>query len=787
MPEKTKEGKSPKAHREKEKEKEKQKIAQEMSATITSLRKKSEDVKKARELAWETGEAKDKETEKKAKATLYEDMKGVTRVQNRAKKVGLDTERLERTQVEANEAYLDKGRGKDAQRAGKKSKGFENDYEVGEGAPKDKEGKKGYATRSKATDRMDWPKGMGQETPVREGRRSRSPSPVSTPEPSYDRPPPPRKKDGKFSKKGKKPEIQTKNAFEVLMGKRKEKEGGEEKGEKTKSQADGSKASSESKSKKSSATSRAEQEINREREDEQAKDLVEQSVHDREVRSKEDEVEDLERQLVAKKAEIQRRKERREREEKEKEKVRKEKEKIRKNKLQRAKEADERSSERESRRSVGDEEDIVEVQAPGPKKANKPPQEQDANRTAKWVADSINREQARKSDEERISELAKAAVAAVQASEAGKEERRQQTGPSRLEALKVVERKRPEVKFEARGKQVDFESHMRAFLRTMKVEGLAYADKLVEMKFWFGSTAYLRVASYMRRDDAETAFDEAVARLRKEYGEKRDTAEDMIASLTSGEAIKSQDHEAIAEFTLKLEEVFSLAVETDRDDDFNREAIYKRILTSKLPFLLNKWAWHLTKRRLKNPKFEDLMSFLSQNMEATELMKEYDPGTNRTKTSRKPVSAEEKKTGNSRNGGGWQTVGAKQKENIGQRLTELSGTPRSTAPPTAGAGQETNGQEQARSMPKCELCPESHWLDLCGKFRDMKPDEKVEYLRNANRCLKCTRTHRTQNCRFSYACKKCPEIHATVMHEALQDEATLLEALIDEEEEEEQA
>ena len=102
MPDKTKEGKSPKAQREKEKEKEKKKIAQEMSATITSLRRKSECVKRARKLAWETGEAKDKDAEKKAKAALYEDMKGVARVQNRAKRAGLDTERLERTQIEAN-------------------------------------------------------------------------------------------------------------------------------------------------------------------------------------------------------------------------------------------------------------------------------------------------------------------------------------------------------------------------------------------------------------------------------------------------------------------------------------------------------------------------------------------------------------------------------------------------------------------------------------------------------------------------------------------------------------
>ena len=85
-------------------------------------------------------------------------------------------------------------------------------------------------------------------------------------------------------------------------------------------------------------------------------------------------------------------------------------------------------------------------------------------------------------------------------------------------------------------------------------------------------------------------------------------------------------------------------------------------------------------------------------------------------------------------------------------------------------------------MPKCGLCSDSHWLDWCNKFRDLKPDEKVDYLRNANRCLKCTRTHRTQDCRYSYSCRRCPEIHATVMHEALQDDATLLETLTEEEE-----
>ena len=282
MPNKEREGKSPKANKE-EKEKERQKIAQEMNTTITSLRKKTESVRKMREQALETGDDREKEQAKKAKATLYEEMKGVAKVQNRAKKVGLDTERLERMQVEANEAYLDRGRGKGPPGAGKKSKGFEEDYEVGEGSPKDDGEEKGYATRSKAMEQMDWPKGMGKETSVKKGHGPRSLSPVSTPEPEYDKPPPPqRKKDGQFKKKAKTPETQKRDAIDPLMEKEKGK--GEEKNKgKAKSQSSGSKTASGLGSKKSSAASKAEQEINREREDERAADRIEQSFHDRDI------------------------------------------------------------------------------------------------------------------------------------------------------------------------------------------------------------------------------------------------------------------------------------------------------------------------------------------------------------------------------------------------------------------------------------------------------------------------------------------------------------------------
>ena len=727
MPDKMKEGESPKAH--KDKEKEKQKIGQEMSATITSLKKKTESVKKTREHAMETGENREKDLASKAKATLYKEMKGVARVQNRAKSFGLDTERLEQTQMEANKVYLDKGPGKGPRGAGKKSKGFEEDYEMGEGSPKDVDEENGYVTRSKATKQMQWPKGKGQ-SPAKKGQDLRSPSQVSTPEPSYTKPPPPRKKDGKFEKKVETPEAQKRNAFDVLMGK--------EKG-KAKRQAVGSKTSIGSSSKKSSATSKVEQEINQEREDERATDIVEQSVYERDIRMREDEVEDLERQLAVKRAEIQRKKERYEREEKEKEKLRKEKEKIRKNKLQRAKEADEKSSGRGSRENAGDDDDVIDDQAPQPKKelyyakksSTMPLQEQDMVSLARNVAESVNQEQERRTEEESMSQMARAAVAAVQALETRREER-QQSAPSRLEALKVVARKRPELKFEARGKKVDFKSHMGAFLRAMKVEGLAYTDRLTEMKHWFGSIAYLRVAKYMWRDDAEAAFAEAVERLRNEYGEKSDTAEYMLASILEGDSIGAQAHDAICEFTLKLEEVFTMAVETGRDADFNREAIYKKVLTLKLPFLRNKWAWHLTKRGLKKPKFEDLMSFLLLNMKATELLQEYDDNSSSATASDE---------------------------------TEFSLC--ATAAIISDTAGEKSATEQERHIARCPLCAKEHFLDQCNRFRGLMSDEKIDYLISLERCLKCTRKHKTERCWFKHPCQRCGQSHSTTMHDAI--------------------
>ena len=57
--------------------------------------------------------------------------------------------------------------------------------------------------------------------------------------------------------------------------------------------------------------------------------------------------------------------------------------------------------------------------------------------------------------------------------------------------------------------------------------------------------------------------------------------------------------------------MYFLAVETDRDSDFNRTSLFKRILSNNLPHLKFGWASHIEKKELRKPTFEDFLVFLS--------------------------------------------------------------------------------------------------------------------------------------------------------------------------------
>ena len=105
---------------------------------------------------------------------------------------------------------------------------------------------------------------------------------------------------------------------------------------------------------------------------------------------------------------------------------------------------------------------------------------------------------------------------------------------------------------------------MARFLKAVNIPGLPAEWKLAEIPEWFSGIARIHVARYMRREDAEVAFKEAVARLKEEYGQKTDSAEDMLAEALSKGIIDEECAESMNMFVALVISAFTLAQETGR-------------------------------------------------------------------------------------------------------------------------------------------------------------------------------------------------------------------------------
>ena len=196
---------------------------------------------------------------------------------------------------------------------------------------------------------------------------------------------------------------------------------------------------------------------------------------------------------------------------------------------------------------------------------------------------------------------------------------------SLLEGIKILERRRPAEKFTGEDGKIDFEDHMWQFNKAMNLPGLPASQKLAELPQWFGGLARVQISKFMRREDHEEALEDAVAKLTKEHGNKADSAEEMLEELLKGKALKQNDAVGMDLAVSKLESVYVLAVETDRDGDFNRKSLYKTVVTTLFPHLKVKWGAWLTKAHEQGKtvtKFEDLLNFLTaQKRRAYEVQK----------------------------------------------------------------------------------------------------------------------------------------------------------------------
>ncbi|XP_025270380.1 uncharacterized protein LOC112639719 [Camponotus floridanus] len=65
----------------------------------------------------------------------------------------------------------------------------------------------------------------------------------------------------------------------------------------------------------------------------------------------------------------------------------------------------------------------------------------------------------------------------------------------------------------------------------------------------------------------------------------------------------------------------------------------------------------------------------------------------------------------------------------------------------------------------CPLCKAPHFVNKCAKFVQKSPTQRLEIIKQANRCLNClSAKHAVQSCTSKYSCRTCKKKHHSMLH-----------------------
>ena len=249
----------------------------------------------------------------------------------------------------------------------------------------------------------------------------------------------------------------------------------------------------------------------------------------------------------------------------------------------------------------------------------------------------------------------------------------------------------------------------------------------------------------------------------------------MLTDLMSGPAINKKDVNEIDMFISRLEESYFLALDTDRDSDFNRISLYKRVLSEKLPFLTNPWGILKAKKGWKKPTFCDFLEFLSLQRTIAQNVAEL--AVDKTETTKPAVAAKIHAT--------TVEVASDPKKAISPQTSPQRASPKEAPKPTLSESWvqvvKKPGKKPEVPAPKsfmptlkprevkqpiCPLCQGAHWLPYCHQFAMLELDERKSYIRENRRCVNCLKAgHPVEKCYQRAQCW-CAETHHILLHNA---------------------
>ena len=299
-------------------------------------------------------------------------------------------------------------------------------------------------------------------------------------------------------------------------------------------------------------------------------------------------------------------------------------------------------------------------------------------------------------------------------------------------AINQLKEMRPNKKFSgASNKKMDFEKHKKMFEEIMEIPGVTKKQVLNEFQHWFEGSAFKLVEAETLKQDAETAVDEALERLTKKFGMRRDTALEMLDEVLQGKTIDEKDHNGLLDFYAKLTSVHSLACETDKGSDFENKLVVKTIIEKKLPHMKVKWARKAVKYKLANKSemsFAQFLEYIDEEHTISEMLSRYSGGSSYNKP----------------------TANAKVSTTTANPAAKKESSSAPTKKPATG---------------NCPRCDAGHKLDACSIFSEMTSPDRRKFMKNQGLCFRCMSSgHMAKACDSGIKCDQCDIPHHPMLH-----------------------
>ena len=229
----------------------------------------------------------------------------------------------------------------------------------------------------------------------------------------------------------------------------------------------------------------------------------------------------------------------------------------------------------------------------------------------------------------------------------------------------------------------------------------------------------------------EQGYTEARRLLKERYGQEYRIAAAHVRTLTEGPIIKSEDGNALLQFSVQLTSCTNTLKEIGSLGKLDHPENLRRVI-NRLPFGM-RLKWRDTVDRIIESKerdvtIEDVTKFV----------------TAKTRAATHPIFG---KVVNENKG--------KQEDNKGRRQFG-----------SKAGGFATQGNEGRVNKSACP-CNANHWLSRCDKFRKWSLEERRKYVKDNKLCLNClTSGHFVRSCAKQSFCKVegCMGKHSTFLH-----------------------